>query len=74
MLEGKDRLPLLGFGVPCSQAVEKHVRSLQAWLAIELVTLKHANGQPVVKLFGGHHHKSGKIGQSCIFQVGYSVP
>lgn len=43
------------------------MRSLQSWMYDSLTNLKHANGQPVVKLFG-HHHTRDFTRQSCIFQ------
>lgn len=50
------------------QAIERHVRSLQSWLFEALVTLHHANGQPLLKIFGQHHLRDHST-QSCIFQM-----
>jgi molybdenum cofactor sulfurtransferase len=44
------------------------VRSLQAWLYGALRALRHANGAPLVRLFGAHAAQDFSR-QSCIFQL-----
>lgn len=48
------------------KAVEAHVSALREWTYGQLAALRHANGAPLLRIFGAHER--GSEAQSCVFQ------
>jgi molybdenum cofactor sulfurtransferase len=51
---------------PNPQAISAHVEALREWTWEQLSALRHANGAPLLRIFGAHGR--GGHAQSCLFQ------